>query len=290
MKISLRRKKSLVTISNRFRKSSTWVDNSQFWPKVFSNLNTTASLENNATQMLGSEQFLPGTLIAIGHKGLSFAAEIPAGYRTVEVMNMSKHKLRYDEDLKREAHRYQVYVPTTLVFVQFAATLRLSSVSTFFIKRDDLDFTHADYQAQTLYLTGFPNQYENGGICLPDDHFVAQRKSFTSMLNTVIEALYGSSFNNDMEEVPNGLWDGTALYDSDKHSKTKSALFKRWSRLTPEQVNSIKWRTPADHGLSVTFHSLLNAYKIPLRTDPFNQSRALNFSSEAERVISPLSS
>lgn len=260
MKLSIRKNKTLVSLRKAWGIAPTWIPNDRFWSKIFGNVAPNVTSQS-ADKVLGTNRLLPGNIVAIGNKGLSLVFELPAGYRTIRVSNSNKYTIQHNGGVVED---FEVWVPTMLVYVQYTAARRLGSMSVFFIKKTDLDFTDPQYYDQAHYLPPFPNQYRSGAFCLPDDHIIAPDKSFNSLVNTAVEAIFGTTFNYDMGGMPETLKRDTKLYDRSRHKSTLTALFKRWRKMTPEEVDQIPWMKchwNADH--------IRGSYKIPLNADPF---------------------
>lgn len=264
MKLTIRKNKSLLAMRKAWGVPAKWIPNEKLWSKLFGNVAPNV-LAGSAGQMFGGERLLPGNIVAVGAKGLSVVFELPAGYRTIRVSNGKKYEIQHGH---ADVEDYEVWVPTMLIYAQYTASGRLGSMSVFFIKKTDLDFTDPEYYDQTHYLPPFPNQYGTGSFCMPDDHIIAPDKSLNAFVNTAVEAIFGTSFNYDMGGMPETLKKGSKLYDPSKHTDTLSALFKRWRKMTPAEVEKLSWKMS-----SLNPDRIRAAYKIPLNADPFTDNR-----------------
>lgn len=231
MKATVRKKRTLVSKMGR-GVPSVWVDNDEYWPKAINRAVT--DLKYSAANAVSME--MPGNIVAIGHRGLSFAAEIPAGYRVIEVHDAAKRDIT-KESRGGESIR-QIFVPKMFVVAGFSAAHTLVTCYAFHIKCDDnLEFSSDEYMHQPLYLTGFQNFWENGKMCNPSTNCIAPYPTLASMLNTTIEAIFGSTFNTDMgSEHGYGLRDATL-----RNTYSVADMYQKWEAMSPDQVMKMKW-------------------------------------------------
>lgn len=236
MKATVRRNRTLVSKMGR-GVPAVWVDNSEFWPRALARTLTDVKYsEANAVSME-----MPGNIIAIGRRGLSFVAEIAPTHRVIEVHD---HEKRYIEDEERGGESIrQIYVPKMLIAAAFSAAQTLSTCYAFHINSpDDLEFSSDAYLDQPLFLTGFQNFWENGKMCNPSTNCTAPYPTLASMLNTAIEAIFGSTFNTDM-----GSAHGFGVRDPALTATCSVAeMYQKWEAMTPDQVIAMKWNKSYD--------------------------------------------
>ncbi len=217
-----------------------WVENDKLWADALG-----AMVESISP--LGERQatLLPGTMIALGRRNLSFLAEIPAGYRVIESHNVGQRHIR-KEDREARGHTHRVFVPKMIIGAQFSAGYRLNGAHLYFSTIDDrYEFSSPEYINQKLYHTAFSNVYSDGRLCLPAVPLVAPFPTLASMMNTAIELIFGSTFNNDMGmAVPRGV--GAYNESHPLHIYDQDPRHEKWAKMTPEQVLKLKWKPHHD--------------------------------------------
>lgn len=215
-----------------------WVDNQEFWPRALHMGLSSVRRGGDSSVSLA----MPGTIVAVGHKDLSFIAEIPGQWRVVEAHGRTKQAIR---DNERASALHQIWVPRMIICAQFSAAYSLNLLYAFYTKLpEDVPFHSDEYLDQQLYYTGLHNFWEDSRMCNPAEVYQAPAPTITSMLNTAIEAMFGSSFNYDMSAVnPPGISWGSPLY-----SDTIRELYEKWEALSPEEVDAIAWTPMTAYG------------------------------------------
>lgn len=235
MKFSVRPNKTMVSGLHN-GEHGRWVDNDRLWADMMNAM--VGAVDPLGT---GPGTLLPGNIIALGPRELSFIVEIPAGYRTIETHGHAQRYIRAEHRANvRNSHH--VFVPKMIIAAQFSAGYRLNGAHLFFSTiGDDVEFSAPEYLGQRLYHTAFSNVYGDGRLCLPAVPLVAPFPTVASMVNTAIELVFGSTFNDDMGRyVPKGIGaynETHALYSHDQNERGE-----KWAKLTPEEVLKLKWK------------------------------------------------
>lgn len=210
----------------------------------------------------------PFDLRWVSPSGLGAIFEVPPGPRIITFTNANQYAAGVGD---KPEHQIMVHAPRTVIGVVMAKGWSPVTVWTYIITEPITS------RRQVLYACPLPNLYSDSRVCLPSSDRNFEQSTFAHGLYAAYETVWDTRYNTDLLDLlklvgvqhkPARIWNQMqATYDARRRTlidkgvgqshnwrgtptATPFQVLQAWSRLSPEEVESITDWTPSGANFS----------------------------------------